>query len=179
MWTWCKPAPGTQGSHFQLMPMAFPSLQHNKTCLVLPWRSPLQVPEPNHRQMNTLIPEFYWRVSPIGCQQICWAQDTLQHSGQSNQNQAKGRDLEASWSLREPLYVYAVKARTGHKSSHTREILTCIMEFQNGTHQKDFQKSKELTSIQQQAPFSLQAAKQRLLSPWDADLSLVHSCRQP
>lgn len=57
------------------------------------------------------------------------------------------------------------QGKIGDKSFHTRRILTFTAEFQNGTHQGlNLQKPKALPSIQQQAPFSLLAVKQGLLS---------------
>lgn len=58
-------------------------------------------------------------------------------------------------------------AREKQDTSHftLRRILTCTAEFQNGTPQGlSLQKSKRLSSIQKLAPFSLQAAKQDLVS---------------
>lgn len=80
----------------------------------------------------------------------------------------------------EPLWVYVAERREGEKPSHTKRILTCTAELQDGTQQGlDFQKSKGLTSFQQQAPFSLQAAKQHLRFLQDPDPSVTHSLRQP
>lgn len=80
----------------------------------------------------------------------------------------------------EPLCVYAAEGRTEENPSHTKMIFTCTAELQNGTHQGlNIQKTKGLTSFQQQAPFALQAAKQHLHFLQDPDPSVAHSLRQP